>query len=343
MRRVAELSLGRRAAERLTAHGLEDGALPLLPSFRDVPAAAAWCRAHLAATTGLVPGSVAAVRTLRYRAGRRCTLRLEFGEGAIRRLYVKLFRPGRFRGVVRRLGLLPATAPVGLCWPRTVRALESDGALVLDDVPGHSLEGLVAAGGEATSVGGRVGAAIAQFHALIPAERDDRPPWTIQDEASTLTKFQPRLLELGTDLPRSVDCLLEQARQSLNHVSFSAPVLLHRDLHPQQILLGEAVGVVDLDNLAVGPPEIDLGNLIAHIDLFALHLGQGVEEFKVWRGSVLASYRVHRPLDLAAVQAVRVVTLVRLAGVYAGATHLPSLAGRLLEQAERFMAREVAA
>ena len=45
---------------------------------------------------------------------------------------------------------------------------------------------------------------------------------------------------------------------------------MHRDLYEEQLLAGERIGLIDLDDAALGPPELDLGNLLGHVELLAL-------------------------------------------------------------------------
>ena len=48
----------------------------------------------------------------------------------------------------------------------------------------------------------------------------------------------------------------------------AAPSLLHRDLHDKQLLVdGASIGMLDVDTLGLGDPALDLGNLLAHLDL----------------------------------------------------------------------------
>ncbi|MEX3632260.1 phosphotransferase [Rothia sp. LK2492] len=46
------------------------------------------------------------------------------------------------------------------------------------------------------------------------------------------------------------------------------PVLLHRDLHDKQLLWnGSQLGILDIDTAAIGEAALDVGNLLAHIEL----------------------------------------------------------------------------
>lgn len=61
-----------------------------------------------------------------------------------------------------------------------------------------------------------------------------------------------------------------QVIQGLNQPAESAdrPVLLHRDLHDKQLLWDETnLALIDLDTAAYGEAALDLGNLLAHLEL----------------------------------------------------------------------------
>src|SRR5439155_17692270 len=56
-----------------------------------------------------------------------------------------------------------------------------------------------------------------------------------------------------------------------------APPAVHRYLYEEQILVGPAVGLIDLDDAAAGPPELDVGNLAAHVELLAIRAGRSLD------------------------------------------------------------------
>jgi Ser/Thr protein kinase RdoA (MazF antagonist) len=49
-------------------------------------------------------------------------------------------------------------------------------------------------------------------------------------------------------------------------VEWTYRTVIHRDLYEEQVMLDALVGLIDLDDAAAGPPELDLGNLLAHLD-----------------------------------------------------------------------------
>lgn len=120
----------------------------------------------------------------------------------------------------------------------------------------------------------------------------------------------------------------EQAT-ALGLPSTSERVLLHRDLHDKQVLVDEAgeVGVLDFDLLAAGDPALDLGNLLAHLDLRA---AQGlVVDAAPLRAAVLAGYGPSGAV-LSRLPAYERATRLRLAAVYAFRPRWAAAAASLL-------------
>jgi Ser/Thr protein kinase RdoA (MazF antagonist) len=89
--------------------------------------------------------------------------------------------------------------------------------------------------------------------------------------------------------------------------------VVHRDLYEEQIVLDARIGLIDLDDAALGPAELDVGNLVAHIELLELRsgrdLGGAVE-------ALLGGYGVDS-LDPALLDRCRKLTLLRLACIHA--------------------------
>ena len=88
--------------------------------------------------------------------------------------------------------------------------------------------------------------------------------------------------------------------------------VVHRDLYEEQLLVGDRIGLIDLDDAALGPPELDLGNLLGHVELLALRSGR---EPRRRRASALSEgYAAAGPaLDAALLERCRRLTLLRLA------------------------------
>jgi hypothetical protein len=114
-------------------------------------------------------------------------------------------------------------------------------------------------------------------------------------------------------LPRHGD---HPAYEELLHGEPGPPGLLHRDLHDKQVLVGSRPGLLDLDTLAVGERALDLGNVLAHLDL---RCAQGLLER---RSAALAAdaFLAGVAPDAATVRRIavhRTVSRLRLTGLYA--------------------------
>ena len=75
MRGLADLSLGRQAARRL-ADLPADPEMPVISTLLRPANARRWWREWIPAGAGPDPAALGSVTVLRYRPGRRCTLRL---------------------------------------------------------------------------------------------------------------------------------------------------------------------------------------------------------------------------------------------------------------------------
>ncbi|MEK6797798.1 MAG: hypothetical protein AABZ12_02405 [Planctomycetota bacterium] len=74
-------------------------------------------------------------------------------------------------------------------------------------------------------------------------------------------------------------------------VELGPDVTLHRDFYEKQFLVrGGTVTLLDLDTLASGPAEVDLGNLLAHATLLALQHEAGIDEFSRLCRSCIEGY-----------------------------------------------------
>jgi aminoglycoside phosphotransferase (APT) family kinase protein len=123
--------------------------------------------------------------------------------------------------------------------------------------------------------------------------------------------------------------------------------LIHRDLYPGQVLVADDQNaLVDLDEVAIGEPELDLGNFVAHLTLTDLQRRAVVGPSSRLSRAFLGAYEREREIArdrLAVYQAgtlVRLASLDRLAAQGGAALSWSSLARELTASAERAMAAE---
>ena len=215
----------------------------------DPPLGLVWRRASTDGSGilhGLARGAV-----LRHVVGRRVTV-------AARRagepLVVKAFSSPRARGNARRLDLF-AMSGVGDLVPAAagesrdghVGLLAFREGIVMDET-----------GDDTFVTGARAsGVALRRLHSC-GAELDRR--WTHADEVARLVRRAP------------ASCARAGAMAAARPVDAYEPLVpSHRDLHPQHVIVsGEAVGFIDLDDCALAPPGLDVGNMVAHLRREAL-------------------------------------------------------------------------
>ncbi|MEX5258659.1 phosphotransferase [Kocuria sp. CPCC 205263] len=101
------------------------------------------------------------------------------------------------------------------------------------------------------------------------------PAHTAEDEARTLARWAGHLEAFPGLLEAPPGAVAARARRIGAELSAlpadrRGRVVLHRDLHDQQLLFdGARLGLLDFDTAALGEPELDLANLSVHLELRA--------------------------------------------------------------------------
>jgi Ser/Thr protein kinase RdoA (MazF antagonist) len=220
-------------------------------------------------------GSSIVLDELKRKPGRRCTFRVRGARGSA---IVKAYASDRAATVASRVGAL-AAGPSEPVVPRVLRVERSLRLVVFTDVEGEPLrEALIRRDLRACA---RAGAALATWHRAWKAS----PPRALHAHkaARELELLQAR----SVAAPIGADVMVVAAAIGQE---WPCTTVIHRDLYEEQIVLGSRVGLIDLDDAALGPPELDLGNLRAHVELLelrsALDLAAPFESFLAAYGSV---------------------------------------------------------
>jgi aminoglycoside phosphotransferase (APT) family kinase protein len=123
--------------------------------------------------------------------------------------------------------------------------------------------------------------------------------------------------------------------------------LVHRDLYPDQVLVSDdRSALVDLDEVAVGEPELDLGNFTAHLTLGDLQRNGAIGASAARSSAFLRAYHGAREIArhrLAVYEAgalVRLASLERLASQGGATLSWSTLVRELTARAERAMDSE---
>lgn len=212
-----------------------------------------------------VVGPPVTVEELKHKPGRRRTLRVS---GSRRPAIVKVYESDRANTVAARIAAL-AAGPAEPVLPEVLALDEAARLVVLTEVPGEPLR--LALLDDDLGTCAHVGAALARWHG---AWNDVGPapllPHTAEHEVEILRRWAERAPDAVGDavraaLPGLVD-------------PWSCSTVVHRDLYEEQVLGADRIGLIDLDDAALGPPELDLGNLWAHADLLAWCAGRDLTQ-----------------------------------------------------------------
>jgi Ser/Thr protein kinase RdoA (MazF antagonist) len=246
-----------------------------------------------------IVGAPLVLEELKRKPGRRRTRR---AVGSKRRAIVKAYESERAPIVAARLRALAAGPPE----PKVPEVLHEDPSsrvVVLSELVGAPLRDALLAGDLVQCR--RAGAALGTWHAFwLGAAPPPLAPHTCQRELEILLRWAERA-DPG---------IAEPVRHEAASLAAEWPIatVVHRDLYEDQILLGRRVGLIDLDDAALGPPELDVGNLLAHIELLELRTGGSLAPAI---DALLEGYGA-ATLDRALLDRCRRLTLLRLACIH---------------------------
>ena len=212
-----------------------------------------------------IVGSPVELEQLTRRPGHRRTLR---ASGPVRTAIVNLYESNRATTVADRVGVL-GTVPPGVAVPRLLLSDPVLHMVVVSDVPGEPLTGAILEGDLAACR--CAGAAVGSWHRS----------WRGRAPAPLLSHGAERELAMLHKCADAVSPRLAEAvRRAADGLGepWTCSTVVHRDLTDARILMGERVGLIGLDYAALGPPELDIGNLLAHIDLLSLRSGRDLAE-----------------------------------------------------------------
>ena len=246
-------------------------------------------------------GTPVELEELKHKPGRRLTLRARGPRGSA---IVKVFNSNRVGRVVERISALAGGPPE----PELPRVLGFDPAervLVLSDVEGRPLREAILAGDEKQCR--RAGRALASWHdAWRGASPAGLSAHTIEDELVIL-------VDRAALAPREIGSRVADALPDLRG-GWQPETVVHRDLYEEQVLVGERIGLIDLDDAALGPPELDVGNLVAHLELLGL---RSRRDLTGTTSAFLEGYRSAAALDPELLERCRTLSRLRLACIHA--------------------------
>jgi Ser/Thr protein kinase RdoA (MazF antagonist) len=187
------------------------------------------------------------VRVLRYVPGRRVATRVRTGA---QEAVLKIFAKPRARGNHRRLTTLANTSAAGLV-PAPLGVDERGHVGLVEFVAGTPLADLH--GDRLTEAAREAGEVLRRLHdsgAVLDRE------WSIEKEVVQLRRTA------GARTRETIESAIGRCEHDVGNGCVPA----HRDCYPAQAVLGSAgVRLIDLDDAAMAPPGLDVGNFTAHL------------------------------------------------------------------------------
>jgi Ser/Thr protein kinase RdoA (MazF antagonist) len=214
-----------------------------------------------------IVGSPVELEELAHLPGDHRTLR---ASGSVMTAIVKIYTSDRAARVAARVGAL-GSVPPGVTVPRVISSDPELQMVVLTEVQGEPLTGALL---ERDAAACRfAGAAVGSWHRSW-RRRAPSPlrPYGAGRELETLRRCA------DAAAPGLADTVWREAAGLGKR--WTCSTVVHRNLTDARILIGERVGLIDLDDAALGPPELDVGNLLAHIDLLSLRSGRDLAEMR---------------------------------------------------------------
>jgi len=253
------------------------------------------------AAAELADGSTV-VRVLRHLDRRRVATLIERdSDGAL--AVLKVFASPRARGNDRRLWMLAASSAASIV-PASLGVDPQGHAHLVSYHPGQEL--VLLADDDFAASCGQVGVALRRLHdcGTVLDRSWGWPQETAQLERQALPSTRP-----------AVDQLLADAA----HVDGADWVCAHRDCHPGQVIVEPTGDVrwIDLDDCAMAPRSLDVGNMVAHLRRENLRGARGVEAAEAAERQFLIGYQAASVVALAELDRWIDVAMLRLAALAA--------------------------
>lgn len=228
--------------------------------------------------------------------------------------WIKVVRRAKVDALARRHQVVASlVAGTGLRVPALVAVDERRGALVLDHLEGIAMLDHP----DPVAAAEQVAATLIRWARLRPPRSlPIHGPDAEHAVLSSWARAASRHHAIPPAARSAFAAAVASAAVALSRLGARPLTLSHRDLHDAQLLVdGDHVGVLDLDTASLADPALDLGNLLAHVDLAAALGRLDAASTDAVQGALctaLADRRHH-----AAVEAYRAAARARLVAVHA--------------------------
>ena len=232
--------------------------------------------------------------------------------------FAKLLRPERAARMWRRHNLLATALSRDLRPAPVIAADQARGIAIAAPAPGTLLANCLTTGNGAADLA-RLGCALHSLERSLDAVPDlatDLPTFSFADAVADLERFAFLLARVGMGTAADVAGGRERLAALAPTPDSGRRAVVHRDLHDKQVFVADHMTLLDLDQVSLGDPALDLGNLLAHLRLRSLQ-GRLVASCTTYRSALLGGYGTMADRFGDAVRAWEALALFRLAAVYA--------------------------
>ncbi len=238
---------------------------------------------------------IIAAHMIRHKPGKRLLVQYQL-QDVERNVSLDILGKTHFRKPIdtRLLALhesMQSLRPHGVIVPRVVGVIPPVGLWLQEKLAGcHVLEKLD------PQLHRRVGQALAELHnCRLTIDRYHG----VQEELHVIESQYKQWLLNNPQWATEAKAVLGLVTKLSHQLSNSEKVLIHRDFYFDQVLVTkEGVGLLDWDLATMGPPELDIGNYLAHLDEYGLRSNAYAEYCQASAEEFLSGYRARRPATL---------------------------------------------
>ena len=301
---------------------LADDALPfakLATDSREVCGVLSNCL--YASMRGAETVSVAGMRVIRHKPGKRCLIEYDIEEESTGRRHSLLAKLTR-RPVARRdyqtqqsvyTAGFESGAADGISVPEPLGVVEEWNMWLQRKVAGRPATELLA-GPNGHAVVERVAEALYKLHKHGP------PPTRIHTVEDELAILRGRLAMLSDERPQwrhRLALVISQCERLAVALGSSQAAAIHRDFYPDQMVIdGSIAYICDLDLYCVGDPSLDVGNFVAHLMELGLREYGDLAFFETLSGSFIECYcSLNQSRCRASIEAYTTFSLARLIAI----------------------------
>lgn len=230
-------------------------------------------------------GRSKSARLIVHRSGQRGVVRHRIRDNWV---YTKYTTSKNYRTLLDRYLTIKHLDRVKFHIPELIGNNESDSLATFHALQGVQLSELTPFREGFESVYYKVGVALRSLH---DAYAPGLPVYSHDDERGRLCRRLKMLAVFKPDFAELVGEHQKSVIESLNK-PHGAHTLIHGDVYDKQIfaMTDGCVGILDFDTLARGEPELDLANILIHIELRAIQNAWAPKELKRAVNALLRGY-----------------------------------------------------